>query len=120
LVLLSSTIATAAEITVLSGGAIEPGLKAAAAAFEKQSSHTVKITFNTTPQMTKRLEGGDTFDVVIAPPATADQFVKSGKLESRGVNVGRVRFAGGEEALRGCGDRIELVIPANAGIHFDV
>ena len=40
-----------AEITVLCGGAIEPGLKAAAAAFEKQSGHHVKITFNTTPQI---------------------------------------------------------------------
>ena len=90
LTLLMSTAATAAEITVLSGGAIEPGLKAAAAAFEKQSAHTVKITFNTTPQMTKRLEAGDTFDVVVAPPATADRFVKAGKLESGGVDVGRV------------------------------
>lgn len=88
--MLSATAATAAEITVLSGGAIEPGLHAAAVAFEKQSGHTVKITFNTTPQIVKRLEGGETFDVVIAPPATADVFVKAGKLESGGVNVGRV------------------------------
>src|SRR5688572_22966194 len=84
------TAALAAEITVLSGGAIEPGLKAAAAAFEKQSGHTVKITFNTTPQMLKRVAGGDTFDVVIAPPAAIEQFAKAGKVESGGMNVGRV------------------------------
>ena len=78
----------AAEITVLSGGAIEPGLKSAAAAFEKATGHTVKITFNTTPQMLKRIEGGDTFDVVIAPPGAVKKF--AGKVDEGGVNVGRV------------------------------
>jgi len=82
--------AGAAEITVLSGGAIEPGLKAAAAAFEKSSGHTVKITFNTTPQMRKRVTAGDIFDVVIAPPAAVREFAETGKVDSGGVDVGRV------------------------------
>ncbi|MEK9754328.1 MAG: hypothetical protein VW338_14130, partial [Rhodospirillaceae bacterium] len=38
---------SAAELTVISGGAIEPGLKAAAAAFEKETGHKIAITFNT-------------------------------------------------------------------------
>jgi molybdate transport system substrate-binding protein len=82
--------ANATEITVISGGAIEPGLKAAAAAFEKQTGHRVAITFNTTPQMLKRIGGGDTFDVVIAPPGAVKEFVAAGKVEQGGVNVGRV------------------------------
>jgi molybdate transport system substrate-binding protein len=82
--------AGAAEITVISGGAIEPGLKAAAAAFEKASGHTVKITFNTTPQMRKRVSAGDTFDVVIAPPAAVKEFAADGKVDAGGVDVGRV------------------------------
>ena len=82
--------AVAGEITVLSGGAIEPGLHAAAHAFEKQTGHHVKITFNTTPLIQKRMAAGETFDVVIAPPAATDQFIKAGKVESGGVNVGRV------------------------------
>jgi molybdate transport system substrate-binding protein len=51
--------AAAAEISVLSGGAIEPGLRAAASAFEKQTGDTVKITFNTTPQIRKRIDAGE-------------------------------------------------------------
>ena len=90
LVLMLSGTVHAAEITVLSGGAIEPGLKAAAAAFQKETGHEVKITFNTTPQMRKRVGGGDTFDVVIAPPAAIDEFAKAGKVETERVNVGRV------------------------------
>ncbi len=82
--------AQAAEITVMSGGAVEPGLKAAAAAFEKQSGHKVKITFNTTPQMRKRVAAGDTFDVVIAPPAAVKEFAAAGKVEAGGLDIGRV------------------------------
>lgn len=85
-----TTAANAAEITVISGGAIEPGLKAAAAAFEKQSGHKVSITFNTTPQMTKRVAAGDSFDVIIAPPGAVKQFAAAGKVEAGGVDVGRV------------------------------
>ena len=88
--MMSCGVAAAAEISVLSGGAIEPGLHAAAAAFEKKTGHHVKITFNTTPQIQKRIAAGETFDVVIAPPAATDQFIKAGKVESGGVNVGRV------------------------------
>lgn len=90
LMFLLSGMAHAAEITVLSGGAIEPGLHAAAAAFEKQTGHTVKITFNTTPQIRKRVGAGDTFDVVIAPPAAVKDFIAAGKVEAGGVDVGRV------------------------------
>lgn len=82
--------AAGAEITVLSGGAVEPGLNAAAAAFRKESGHAVKITYNTTPQMRKRVGSGDAFDVVIAPPAAIKEFAAAGKVEEGGVNVGRV------------------------------
>lgn len=80
----------AAEITVISGAAVEPGLKAASAVFEKQTGRKVNITFNTTPQMRKRVASGDTFDVVIAPPAAVAEFAKAGKVEASGVDVGRV------------------------------
>ena len=88
--ILAPGIASAADLTVLSGGAIEPGLKSAVAAFEKQSGHTVKITFNTTPQIQKRVAANEKFDVVIAPPATIKTFTQEGKVEAEGVNVGRV------------------------------
>src|SRR3982751_2852786 len=51
--LLAGAAAQAADISVLSAGAIEPGLKAAAAAFEKQTGHGVKISFNTAPELKK-------------------------------------------------------------------
>ena len=47
--ILCAGTAQAAELTVMSGGAVEPGIKAAAAAFERQTGHKVTITFQTTP-----------------------------------------------------------------------
>jgi len=90
LVFMLSGMVHAAEITVLSGGAVEPGLHAAARAFEKQTGHTVKITFNTTPQIRKRVGAGETFDVVIVPPAAVKDFTAAGKVEAGGVDIGKV------------------------------
>jgi molybdate transport system substrate-binding protein len=81
---------TKPTITVLSGGAVEPGLNAAAAAFQKETGQAVKVTYNTTPQIRKRVSAGDTFDVIVAPPAAVKEFAAAGKVEQGGVNVGRV------------------------------
>ena len=88
-VLLGQAVA-AAQITVLSAGAVEPGLKAAAATFEKQTGHVVTISFDTAPQIRARVGGGERWDVVIVPPAVLDEFAKAGKVEKERVLVGRV------------------------------
>jgi len=80
--------ALAAEIKVLSAGAVEPGIRSAAAAFQKQSGHEVRISFSTAPEIRKRIGAGETFDVLIAPPAALEEF--AGKLGPERVNVGRV------------------------------
>jgi molybdate transport system substrate-binding protein len=82
--------AFAAELKVLSAGAIEPGLKAAAAAYEKKTGHGVAITFNTAPELKKRMDGNEGFDVVIAPPAVIAEFSATGKVSDVRANVGRV------------------------------
>ena len=82
--------AMAADIAVLSAGAIEPGLKAAASAFEKQTGHSVNITFNTAPELKKRMDSNPAFDVVIAPPAVMGEFAAASKLTGSLANVGRV------------------------------
>ena len=83
--------AAAAEINVLSAGAIEPGLVAAAEAFRKESGRDVKITWATTPAIRKRVGDGDTVDVVIVPPAVVDDLAQDGKVVGQDrVYVGRV------------------------------
>ena len=82
--------AMGADIRVLSAGAVEPGLRASAAAYAKHSGSDVKITFNTAPEIRKRMEAGDKFDVVIAPPAALDEFAGAGKIAADRVALGRV------------------------------
>ena len=90
LLLLMSHNTFAAEINVLSAGAIEPGLKAAAAAFDGQTGHVTKITFNTAPELKKRMDSNPAFDVVIAPPAVMADFAAASKLLDARASVGRV------------------------------
>src|SRR5450631_781719 len=83
--------AFAAEVKVLSGGAVEPGLHAIAEQVKRELGHDLKIQFNTTPQIVKRLAAGDVYDIVIAPPAVIEQAAKDGKVVADArAPVGRV------------------------------
>lgn len=86
-----STTGLAAEIKVLSAGAVEPGLHAFAQLVKRETGHDLKIQFNTAPQIAKRLTAGELYDILISPPAAIEQAIKDGKVvaDSR-VPVGRV------------------------------
>lgn len=88
---LAAGTASAAEITVISGGAVEPGLEAFSRLVKRETGHELKILYNTAPQIAKRLAGGEAFDILISPPATIEPALKEGKViaETR-VRVGRV------------------------------
>jgi molybdate transport system substrate-binding protein len=89
--LLASTPALAAEINIISAGAVEPGVVAAADVFHRETGTEVKIKFATAPAIRQRVSGGEAADVVIAPPAVIEELAKAGKLDgSGGAPVGRV------------------------------
>lgn len=111
--------AGAAEISVLSAGAIEPGLKAVVAAFEKQTGNTVQVAFNTAPELRKRISSHPAFDVVIAPPAVIGEFAAASKLAETRANVGRVGeigFGAMTEILPYQDEGLKLVGPLPAGV----
>lgn len=88
---LMSAKASANDAAVLSAGAVEPGLLAAVALFEKAAGRKVAVTFNTAPQIRERVEkGGERFDAVVLPPAAMDAFVKAGLVGSERLMLGRV------------------------------
>lgn len=83
--------AMAAEVKVLSAGAVEPGLHKAVELFNKSSGHTVSIQFNTAPQIAKRMADGYVADILIAPPGGLKTYADQGKIAKDGhVAVGRV------------------------------
>jgi molybdate transport system substrate-binding protein len=89
--LAASAPAVGAEINIISAGAVEPGVVAAADAFRKETGTEVRIKFATAPAIARRVGGGEAADVVIAPPALIEELAKAGKLDGSGrAAVGRV------------------------------
>lgn len=83
--------AQAAEIRVLSAGAVEPGMHAFKQLVQRELGHDLKIQFNTAPQIAKRLAADEFYDILVSPPAVIDQALKDGKLVADGrVSIGRV------------------------------
>jgi molybdate transport system substrate-binding protein len=80
----------AAELAVLSAGAVEPGLRAAISAWQQETGNVANVTFNAAPQITQRLEAAEKFDVVIAPQAIVERFVRTGVLGPETVMLGKV------------------------------
>ena len=76
----------AAEIKVLSSHAINinEAYIEFTAMFEKASDHRVATTFTTgwagTPEITKRLQGGEMYDLVIGSRQLIDDMIKEGRL----------------------------------------
>ena len=86
-----NTMAVAADVKVLSAGAVEPGLLRAAEQFERASGNEIKVQFNTAPQLTKRMAEGEVADILIAPPAVLDEQAKNGRISTqRRLMLGRV------------------------------
>ena len=86
-----SSMAAAADVTVLSAGAVESGLQRAAEQFKRASSNEIKMQFNTAPQLAKRMAEGQVADILIAPPAILDEQAKNGKISMQGrLALGRV------------------------------
>jgi len=91
LALLACGPASGAGISIISGGAVEPGVSAVADLFAKETGAEVQVRFATAPAILQRVGGGEAADVVIAPPAVIDELAKAGKIDGAGrAAVGRV------------------------------
>jgi molybdate transport system substrate-binding protein len=90
-IIFSASHSHAAEVKVLSAGAVEPGLHAFAKIVAAETGHSLAIQFNTAPQIAKRLADGDRYDILIAPPGAVTQAGKEGKVAvNTRTPVGRV------------------------------
>lgn len=86
-----STASFAAEIKVLSAGAVEPGLNAFARVVKRETGNDLRIQFSTAPQIAQRLAAGEVYDILISPPTVLAQAAKDGRLaQDSAVPVGRV------------------------------
>ena len=88
-VLVSASIAQAAEVKLISVGGVKGALDPIIAEYTKQTGNTVKYTVGSPLAVAQKLAGGEVFDVVVqSSPAMAD-FAKQGGLKSDAAKVAR-------------------------------
>jgi molybdate transport system substrate-binding protein len=85
--LVGGIAAQAAEIKVLSANAMQEVMDDLGPKFERASGHKLAITFGNLGAIRKRVQGGETADVVITPREGIDGFVKDGKAAAGNVTV---------------------------------
>ena len=83
--------ASAAEIKVLTTGAFKQVVVALVPEFEKATGHKVTVDNGTVGQLQKRVDGGETFDVLVLSPKGIDDYIKAGKIAAgSNARVGKV------------------------------
>ena len=83
--------ASAAEVRVLSAGAMRAVVDALAPAFLKETGHTLVIGKDTAGGLAKRIGGGEAFDVTIITPKVVDDLIAQGKIAAGSrVDVAKV------------------------------
>ena len=81
---------SAADIATLATAAAQGPLQALEKAYQ-QPGHTVHVTFETSPNITKRLTAGENPDVLVAQASTIDQMVRDGRaVAATRASIGRI------------------------------
>lgn len=70
----------AAEIKVLTAGAFKEVLLAVVPEFEQETGHKVTVANDTIGALTRRIEGGEPFDVAVLTPRAVDELTGKGKF----------------------------------------
>src|SRR5947208_14562308 len=74
--------AGAAEIKVLTAGALKPLVMALAPEFERATGHRVLVESDTAGALAKRVAAGEAVDVLIVTQAGVDPLLQAGRLAS--------------------------------------
>ena len=83
--------AAGAEIKVLTAGAFKQVLLALLPDFERATGHKVTVANDTVGALTKRIAGGEAFDVAVLTPKAVDDLAKEGKFVAGSrANLARV------------------------------
>ena len=69
-----------AELTIYSTIGVRSAAEELFQDFEKASGHKLAVTWGTAPMLVKRIEDGETADVLILSRAGIDQLSKQGKI----------------------------------------
>jgi len=86
----SAAPVAAAEIKVLTAGAVRGVLEALLPEFEQRSGHKVVLDNATAGALAKRIADGEAFDLAVITPAVVDEAAKAGKITGPRIDVAKV------------------------------
>jgi molybdate transport system substrate-binding protein len=76
------TPAVSAELKVLTSRAIATVLDVAGPQFERATGNKLTVVTGFSPELIKRINAGEQFDILAAPPPVLDSMIKAGKLKA--------------------------------------
>src|SRR5215470_12076455 len=83
--------ASAAELKILSAGAVQPGLNAAAKIFFDKTGDLAQIAYDPATVLGKRVAGGEIADIIVSSPTVIAELTKTAKVLPEGqVPLGKV------------------------------
>jgi molybdate transport system substrate-binding protein len=87
-----------AELKVLSGNGPRAAVRELCAQFERATGHAVDLQLDVNPEVVRRGEAGEAFDVAVGNPSTIEQLIASGKIVAG--NCAEIGSAGLAVAVR--------------------
>jgi molybdate transport system substrate-binding protein len=78
--LLGSSTAHAAEIHVLCSNGFKAVMEDLAPQFERATSNTVRVTYGLSAELSRRIQGGEPFDLAILTPELIDGLAREGRV----------------------------------------
>jgi molybdate transport system substrate-binding protein len=88
---LIATAADAAEMKILTAGAMKAVVLELVPAFEKETGHKAVVDNDTAGGLARRIEGGEAFDLAVITPGVINDLAGKGKVDGASrVNVARV------------------------------
>jgi len=83
----AGSMASAAEIKLLSASALHPAIDALVPDFEKSSGHKVTVTYGTAGAVADRVQKGEAADLIVSSVPMIDKLQAQGKVDAGNRNV---------------------------------
>ncbi len=88
LLLMTATVASAADIKVLSGNGARAAVRELCAQFERASGHKINLHFEVNADLEQKIAAGEAFDVAVLNPPVVDALIAKGKIAGARADIG--------------------------------
>ena len=87
--LVASLPAYSVELKVLSGNGPKAAVRELCSQFEKSTGNKIDLRFGVNPEVKRKIDAGESFDVVVGNPPIVDALIKDGTVVGPRSDIGR-------------------------------